>query len=192
VSANSAILSVTTDTEAPRVTNTSFRFATAPHSMTFSFSENVGPTLDNADFTVVRQPGTAIVTAMTYNAGSFVATLTFPVNGVLPDGRYTSTLAAAGVSDIAGNAPAADHVFNFLFMLGDANNNGAVNIQDFNILASNFGQTGRNFTQGDFNYDGTVNIQDFNILAGRFGQSVAPAAVAGDGNRSRPIDDLLI
>jgi hypothetical protein len=184
--------SVTIDTVAPTLTTREFRFATAPHALAYTFSENVGPTIDPADFVVTRLPATNVVTAVSFNAGTRTATVTFPVNGVLPDGRYTSQLSAAGVTDIAGNVLAAGDTLNFLFMLGDANNNGSVNIQDFNILASNFGQTGRNFTQGDFNYDGTVNIQDFNILAGRFGQSVAPAASVGDPNRSRVIDDLLI
>ena len=46
---------------------------------------------------------------------------------------------------------------------------------DFNVLAANFGQSPRDFTQGDFNYDGTVNLDDFNILASRFGTVVGPS-----------------
>jgi hypothetical protein len=52
---------------------------------------------------------------------------------------------------------------------GDANLDGTVNLSDFNALASNFGTTGKVWTQGDFNYDGTVNLSDFNLLAGNFG-----------------------
>jgi hypothetical protein len=52
-----------------------------------------------------------------------------------------------------------------------------VNLSDFNILAANFGQSSRNFTQGDFNYDTVVNLSDFNLLASRFGRSL-PAAAA--------------
>jgi hypothetical protein len=75
-----------------------------------------------------------------------------------------------------------------------------VNLDDFNILAGNFGQTNRTFTQGDFTYDGTVNLDDFNVLAGRFGQTVAPAAAAaptfgttkiGDADREDASDELL-
>ena len=44
----------------------------------------------------------------------------------------------------------------------------------FTILAANFGQSNRNFSQGDFTYDGIVNLNDFNVLASRFGQTVAP------------------
>jgi autotransporter-associated beta strand protein len=53
---------------------------------------------------------------------------------------------------------------------GDADINGAVNIQDFNRLATSFGRAGT-WVNGDFNYDGVVNIIDFNILATNFGKS---------------------
>jgi hypothetical protein len=48
-----------------------------------------------------------------------------------------------------------------------------VNLADFNILAANFGQSPRDFTQGDFDYDTAVFLSDFNILASRFGQVLA-------------------
>jgi hypothetical protein len=57
---------------------------------------------------------------------------------------------------------------------GDANLNGAVNLQDFNRLAANFGASNAVWSQGDFNYDGNVNLQDFNLLAANFGQSAGP------------------
>jgi hypothetical protein len=68
----------------------------------------------------------------------------------------------------------------FFFLMGDADHNGTVNLNDFNIVAANFGQSPRDFTQGDFTYDGLVNLDDFNVLAGRFGQSLAPAARPGN------------
>jgi hypothetical protein len=79
---------------------------------------------------------------------------------------------------------AADHVLNFFFLIGDANHDARVNLQDFNVLAANFGQSLRDFTQGDFNYDSVVNLLDFNILAGRFGRVLVPGATgapAADG-----------
>ena len=91
---------------------------------------------------------------------------------MLPRGRYRATLLAAGVTTPQGAALAADHVLNFLFQPGDANNDGRVNLNDFNVLAANFGQSPRDFTQGDFNYDGIVNLNDFNILAAQFGVTV--------------------
>ncbi len=66
-----------------------------------------------------------------------------------------------------------------------------MNLSDFNVLASNFGQSGRDFSQGDFNYDGLVNLADFNILAARFGQQVAHAT-AGPPAGKLPGDHRVI
>ena len=55
---------------------------------------------------------------------------------------------------------------------GDANLDGQVNLNDFNRLAANFGETSRQWFEGDFNYDGNVNLDDFNLLAGNFGSAV--------------------
>jgi hypothetical protein len=68
---------------------------------------------------------------------------------------------------------------------GDANLDGAVNIVDFNLLATSFGKTSRYWYNGDFTYDGNVTISDFNILATNFGKNLnalaspaqAPAAL---------------
>jgi hypothetical protein len=54
---------------------------------------------------------------------------------------------------------------------GDANLDGSVNLQDFNILASHFGSPTSLWTDANFNGDGVVNLADFNLLAGNFGMS---------------------
>ncbi len=56
---------------------------------------------------------------------------------------------------------------------GDANLDGLVNLSDFNRLASNFGGSGKGWSQADFNYDGAVNLADFNALASNFGLSAS-------------------
>jgi thermolabile hemolysin len=61
---------------------------------------------------------------------------------------------------------------------GDANLDGVVNLSDFNILAANFGQSGRTWLMADFNGDGLVNLVDFNILAAQFGVSAGGAGVS--------------
>jgi hypothetical protein len=68
---------------------------------------------------------------------------------------------------------------------GDADVNGVVNLDDFNILAANFGTAaGATWIQADFNDDGRVNLDDFNALAGNFGQSSAgPGMTPGDWAR---------
>lgn len=163
------------DAIAPIVSLSDFRYQTSPHSLKFTFSEDVSASLALADITVQKLPGGPSVnpTGLSYDSGTNTATFTF--SGVLDDGNYRATLIASGITDAAGNPLASNHVFEFFFLLGDANHNGVVNLQDFNILASNFGQTNRDFTQADFNYDTIVNLADFNILAARFGATVAPA-----------------
>ena len=57
---------------------------------------------------------------------------------------------------------------------GDANMDGLVDGVDFTYLKSNFGQTGKVWTDGDFNDDALVDGQDFTYLKGNFGKSVSP------------------
>ena len=173
------------DVTAPVAFDDQFAFATAPHQLNFRFNENVAPSLSLADVTVQN-----LTTSQTVPSGSMslaydprldIATITFPgfTQGVLPDGRYRLTLSGATITDAAGNSMAGNHTFEFTFLRGDANGDGRVNLDDFNILAANFGHSPRDFTQGDFNYDSVVNLDDFNILASRFGVVVGPASAAG-------------
>jgi hypothetical protein len=84
-------------------------------------------------------------------------------------------------------------------LAGDATRDGRVNLNDFNVLAANFGGSNKTFSQGDFTYDGQVNLEDFNILAGRFGAAVSTSAPdatpfdAGDVRTSDrdALDELL-
>jgi hypothetical protein len=172
---------------APSVTSSDFRFngvllPGAPHRLVYQFNTNVFNSLSTADLTLVNNTTSTTVPsgniALSYDFTNNTATFTFPgyASGILPDGSYTATLAGAGVSNMNGQPLAGDDVENFFFLNGDANRDRRVNLDDFNILAANFGQSGRDFTQGDFTYNGVVNLDDFNILASRFGQVVAPAA----------------
>ncbi len=193
------------DLTPPSVVQSSFTLATAPHRVSFRFSENVSPSLALSDITVENLTTmTTIPSAsmnLAYDARTDTAALTFPgftdgAAGVLPDGRYRMTVNAAGVTDGAGNALAANFVFDFFFLRGDANHDARVNLVDFNILAANFGQSPRDFTQGDFDYSNNVNLDDFNILASRFGTTVAPSvSLFGKSSfatesRGRIIDEL--
>jgi hypothetical protein len=96
---------------------------------------------------------------------------------------------------------ASNFTLGFFFLNGDATRDGRVNLNDFNILAGNFGQSPRTFSQGDFTYDGTVNLNDFNLLASRFGTVLAAPANApantfgqthvGDADEDDVSDNLL-
>jgi hypothetical protein len=198
-SANSAPIAVTIDTAGPRVNAASFNFLTG-HSASFTFNESVAATIGSGDIAVTNLTTLQAMSglAVSYNSSSNIATLTFPgaANGILPDGNYTAVIDAAGVRDLAGNALDGDgngaagdnFTLSFFVLAGDANRSRAVNLDDFTILASSFGQTGRVFTQGNFNYssDGAVNLDDFTILASQFGQSLpapsdSPSAAGSPG-----------
>ena len=51
----------------------------------------------------------------------------------------------------------------------DANQDGSVNLLDFSLVASKFGQTDTNLGRSDINGDGHVNLLDFSLLAAKFG-----------------------
>ena len=157
----------------PTVEASEFLYQTAPHRLSFTFSEDVSESLSPGDL-VVRDTSTQaslIVSNVTW-AGA-TRTATFTLLNPAPDGSYRATLSGSGITDAAGNPLGADHTYDFFFLRGDADHNGTVNLNDFNIMAANFGQSNRDFTQGDFDYSGTVNLNDFNILASNFGQALA-------------------
>ncbi len=191
----------------PYVTASNFQFQTGPQSVRFSLSESVSG-VDPADLllenlTTSQTIPTAAIAA-SFDAGTNTAIFTFPgltdVAGVLPDGNYRATLLAAGLSQ----SPAQNSVFEFFFLNGDANRDRRVNLEDFNILAGNFGESGQQFTDADFTYDGIVNLDDFNVLAANFGDVLGPAVaakaspfassstrIAASDTREDPLDELL-
>ena len=57
--------------------------------------------------------------------------------------------------------------------LGDANNDGRVDINDLTIVLADFGKTGMNWEEGDFNEDGKVDINDLTIVLANFGKTSA-------------------
>jgi hypothetical protein len=182
----------------PQVVSSEFDFSTSPHKLRWTFSEDVSASLSSADVVLesITNPGNVLTLSNpSYDAGSNTAT--FDISpAIVPDGRYAATLLASGVADAAANALLVDSPLSFFFLQGDFNHDGAVNLLDFNTLASNFGaSSGAAFAQGDANYDGSVNLLDFNLLAGNFGQSVAPASIIHrDGKmfgQSRIVQDVL-
>ena len=105
--------------------------------------------------------------------------ITFPgyQNGLPPDGRYRITLNADLTRSINYNPMAANVFADFSILGGDANNDARVDFNDLVLLARNFNQTQRVYSQGDFNYDGRVSFEDLVILARNFGKNL-PAPVS--------------
>jgi len=172
----SSALAVTIDTAAPNVTAAQFLDDEMPMLLRFAFDEDVSSGLSASDLLLEDQthgttvPATAI--NLTYDGSKNLGTFTFPgFSGRLPDARYRATIAAANVVDPAGNSLSAPALLDLVHFAGDANHDGMIDSSDFNVVATNFGLSGRSFSQGDFNYDpqGVVNSDDFNILASNYG-----------------------
>ena len=99
--------------------------------------------------------------------------------GVMDSGQLRSTTATAARG--LGYSDNGTAVTVMATLYGDADLDGGVSINDFNVLAANFGQSsGQVWISGDFDYDGGVSINDFNLLAGNFGQSLTAAGVRPD------------
>jgi hypothetical protein len=57
-----------------------------------------------------------------------------------------------------------------IYIPGDSNGDGLVDVGDLGILAANYGGTGKAWVQGDFNNDGVVDVGDLGILAAHYGE----------------------
>ena len=56
---------------------------------------------------------------------------------------------------------------------GDANDDGLVDVADYNIWAANVGTSGASWKMGDFNGDGLVDVADYNIWAANVGATAS-------------------
>jgi hypothetical protein len=147
--------------------------------------------------TAAGQPTGLLPASVAYDPLTRTAAWNFA--GAIPDGQYRAVLSAGSVNTPDGAPLTQDASVNFFALAGDANRDRAVNLLDFNILAMNFGQSNRTFSQGDFNYDRSVDLTDFNILAGRFGTALPAAASSRGGSgfgeapitSGRLLDELL-
>jgi hypothetical protein len=159
----------------PAVTASAFHFATAPQQLQFSFDRDVSASLGSDDLLVQNlTTGLTVLSSqftLLYDGASDQATFSY-TGGILPDGNYRATLLAAGISTPQGATPAADYSFDFFVLAGDANRDRIVDITDLGILATNWQQSPRTFSQGDFNYDGLVDITDLGILATNWQKSL--------------------
>jgi GH25 family lysozyme M1 (1,4-beta-N-acetylmuramidase) len=178
------------DGVAPTVDASSFDYQSSSRPVQFAFSENVQASLSTGDLTVIdlATSSPVSISGYSYDAGANTVTFGLPP---LADGNYRATLAAAGVTDRAGNALAADAVLDFFVLAGDANHDRSIDTLDFNALAGNFGGSAKTYAQGDFNYDGVVDTLDFNTLAGQFGKALSPMVSSADHAGMAPFAQTL-
>ncbi|MEM7680802.1 MAG: sulfatase-like hydrolase/transferase [Planctomycetota bacterium] len=104
------------------------------------------------------------------DAGSSVSGAFSQIEGVAidPDHGWAVTYDAQGVLATAA-------------LLGDFNLDGVVDLLDFDVLASAFGDTQSGWSTGDANGDGVVDLLDFDALAGNFG-AASPGVVPEPGS----------
>ena len=185
------------DTVPPRVSSTSFMFDTAPQKLRYTFSEDVSGSLSLADIYVANTTTYQSYTPTGFTYDRLTNTATFTFGSVLPKGVYGAYLFSDGVTDSAGNALDGDgdgvaggsNVFNFFFMPGDVNHDGAVDFGDLVVLSQNYGGTGKTFSQGDVNYDGKADFADLVSLSQNYGSTLGGAAapVAGSPVAVAPV-----
>jgi len=102
---------------------------------------------------------------------------TLGTSGIFAVGYGEASSVLGGAGTFRGETVDATSVLVLFTYYGDANLTQRVNLDDFTILATNFGFGGKVWSDGDFNYDGFVNLDDFTLLAANFGR-------AFDGARS--------
>jgi hypothetical protein len=179
---------------APVVISSQFDDSRAPHELRVRFSSDVWQSLDGSDITLISENGRFVFPGerLTVNWDFATNTAHFVFvradGGMLPEGTWHATLLADGITDASGMSldgdadglPGGDHALRFAFNQADANHDGLVDLLDFNVLAANFGRSGRTFADGDFDYSGRVDLADFAILAQRMaGHDTDPPNAAG-------------
>lgn len=180
--------STTVNVIAPlRVNTGNFDFETE-QSLTFNFNRAVDPTMLSSALvlqnltTSTTVPSSAIHLAYT----GFTGTFTF--DGILADGNYRVTIPTTAQLNSAGEHLPGTYNFDFYVLAGDADRNRTVDFSDLLILAQNYGQSGKTFSDGNFNYsaDGLIDFSDLLLLAQRYGTSVLIVSSTGTGATNRP------
>ncbi len=160
VTNNSTITFVTPDTTAP-VTTITAPLANASLSKTQTI-------------TATASDAIGVTKVEFWMDGQLLGTdTTSPYSFSLDTTKYTSATHSLQTKayDAAGNVGTSAAVSVAIKNLAeDINQDGAVNLLDFSILASKFGQTGTTIGRADINQDAIVNLQDFSLLASKFGQ----------------------
>lgn len=128
---------------------------------------DTGATIASTNFTVSTNTGIPNTIAIRLSAAF-----------AWQDARYRFSAPATSIRSATNDPLNANFSFEFRMLAGDATQDQAVNFDDLLILAQNYGQTGRTFSQGDFNYDGRVNFDDLLVLAQTYGQSLPGLRVA--------------
>ncbi len=155
-------------------------------ALNVTFTYDLGASLQNGDFVLFEYLNgiwapVATPFSMTTSTANGQSTVVLKLPQLLANGAYRLQVLPGSVADATGRKNGSASNYDFTILAADGNHNQTVDIQDFNILAANFGKTGQTWSQGNYDYsaDGTITITDFNVLAANFGKHIeAPATMA--------------
>jgi hypothetical protein len=171
------------------------------------FDQDVSASLTATDLTVFDRTQNLPVTGITLAWDAATNTATFTLPSELANGDYRATLTAvdvanAGFTTLDGDqsgAAGGDYKLDFFVLMGDADRDRTVNLNDLIRLANPYGSTsGVSYSDGDFDSDGTVNLNDLIRLANNYGttlgspastdsaMALAPAEGAASGSPAAP------
>lgn len=108
------------------------------------------------------------------------------VTGIIDDvAMWNEALPPVSISGLAAETRTPENALDVL--IGDFNNDGSINTNDYNILVSNFRDTG-SYEMGDINGDGTIDLVDF----GEFLDAADVVGAAVPQNIPEPSGMLLV
>ncbi len=170
---------IATDDVAPSLYNT--RYEADQEEIVLPVTENVSASLATATFTLTNLTTNSVVPNAQLVVSSDASSNTIRIrraSGHFADANYRLNIAANQLADRAGNRLATATTLDFFVLAGDFNRDRFVNFDDLLILAQNYGQAGRTFSQGNINYsaDGLVNFDDLLLFAQRYGSSLLGAS----------------
>jgi hypothetical protein len=135
--------------------------------------------LADGNLVVNITPGLTPKNTLPGQAGDPFANETLTILSV--SGTDLSSSSFANVKVVGGTATVGysngavtlSNIFSNPTLAGDINNDGLVDVADYNIWAANVGKTGASWLQGDLNGDGLVDVADYNIWAANVGKTSA-------------------
>lgn len=177
----------------PTVSTANFDVETGP-KLSFHFSQSVQQSLGASDLLLHNSTTNQDIAAPApaYDPATDTATFNF---ASLPDGNYTATLKAAGITDAAGSnldgnkdgTGGDDYTFSFFVLAGDANHDRTIGFADLVAVAQHYGQIGgATASTGDANNDGNVSFADLVVVAQKYGTTL-PAPAPAPAPATTPI-----
>lgn len=181
---------------APRVIESHFD-PTQALAVEFSFDKAVAASsLNTSDLKIVNLTTGQSFTAVRVVPSPDYTSVSFSLPSNMSNGNYRFTLASGSVMSQVGwpTETAAELSDSTTFVLaGDITRDRQVNFDDLLVIAQNYAQSGRSYSQGDLTYNGVVDFSDLLILAQNYGRTLSvslPLSPVTPGRRRIAVDIL--